>query len=294
MDNINIKNIFINNNSYKKENKDNSSFLCEINTYNLISKNKLIDVVDDNFIINKIKYVQKYENDLVIEVYEEKFKECLLKINDAIDINITDIFVTVSKGHFGCKKYYSTNHEIANILKLFGKYAKGKIIPNFIHEAPKHLINEFLNGYLAADGCKRIQNINESFRLTTVSYNLAFSIQRLYYKLGYIGSLNFSKREGKKQSFPNGKICNVSDVYSFEVYKNKRRCDYSFIEKGYAWITIRNIEIDNVVNTDVYNLSVVNDNSYIVNNIAVHNCYGYQWRTMQNSISGCDLVEFIP
>jgi hypothetical protein len=110
MDNINIKNIFINNNnSYRKENKDNSSFLSEINTYNLISKNKLIDVVDDNFIINKIKYVQKYENDLVIEVYDEKFKECLLKINDAIDINITDIFFTVSKGHFGCKKYDSYN-----------------------------------------------------------------------------------------------------------------------------------------------------------------------------------------
>ena len=108
MDNINIKNIFVNNNnSYKKENKDNSSFLSEINTYNLISKNKLVDVVDDDFIINKIKYVQKYENDLVIETYEEKFKECLLKINDAIDINITDIFFTVSKGHFGCKKYES-------------------------------------------------------------------------------------------------------------------------------------------------------------------------------------------
>ncbi len=108
MDNINIKNIFVNNNnSYRKENKDNVSFLNEINTYNLISKNKLIDVVDDDFIINKIKYVQKYENDLVIEVYEEKFKECLLKINDAIDINITDIFFTVTNGHFGCKKYDS-------------------------------------------------------------------------------------------------------------------------------------------------------------------------------------------
>ncbi len=107
MDNINIKNIFINNNSLRKENKDNSSFISEINTYNLISKNKLVDVVDDNFIVNKIKYVQKYENDLVNEVYEEKFKECLLKINDAIDINYTDIFFTVSKGHFGCKKYDS-------------------------------------------------------------------------------------------------------------------------------------------------------------------------------------------
>jgi hypothetical protein len=107
MDNINIKNIFINNSSLRKENKDNSSFLSEINTYNLISKNKLVDVVDDNFIVNKIKYVQKYENDLVNEVYEEKFKECLLKINDAIDINYTDIFYKVSKGHFGCKKYDS-------------------------------------------------------------------------------------------------------------------------------------------------------------------------------------------
>jgi len=106
MDNINIKNIFVNNNnSYRKENKDNSLFLSEINTYNLISKNKLVDVVDDDFIVNKIKYVQKYENDLVLEVYEEKFKECLLKINDGIDINLTDIFFTVSKGHFGCKKY---------------------------------------------------------------------------------------------------------------------------------------------------------------------------------------------
>ena len=113
MDNINIKNIFINNNNpIRVENdknikNDNILFLNEFNTSNLISKNKLINVVDDNFIVNKIKNIQKYENDLVIEVYEEKFKECLLKINDAIDINITDIFFTISEGYFGCKKYKS-------------------------------------------------------------------------------------------------------------------------------------------------------------------------------------------
>jgi hypothetical protein len=105
MDNINIKNIFINNDKNIK--KENITFLNEINTYNLVSKNKLIDVVDDNFIVNKIKCIQKYENEHVIEVYEEKFKECLLKINDAIDINITDIFFKVNTGQFGCKKYDS-------------------------------------------------------------------------------------------------------------------------------------------------------------------------------------------
>ena len=178
----------------------------------------------------------------------------------------------------GCKKYYATNHNTANILKLFGKYAKHKMIPNFVHEAPKHLIKEFLNGYLCADGCKRTQHYNESSRLTTISVNLAFSIQRLYFKLGYIGSLSFSKREGTTKIFPNGRVCNINNAYFFEVYENKRRSDYSFIEDGYAWITIRNIEIENVINTDVYNLSVMNDNSYIVNNICVHNCYGRQWR----------------
>jgi len=111
MNNINIKNIFINNNNSNmvkdNTNKDNFIFLDEINTNNLVGQKKLIDIVDDNFIINKIKLNQKHENNLVKEVYQEKFKECLLKINDAIDINITDIFFTVSSGYFGCKKYDS-------------------------------------------------------------------------------------------------------------------------------------------------------------------------------------------
>ena len=110
MDNINIKNIFINNDQIIKNNhnnKDDELFMKEFNTYNLTSKNKLIDVVDDNFILNKIKNIQKNDNEKLNEVYENKFKECLLKINDAIDINVTDIFFTINSGHFGCKSYKS-------------------------------------------------------------------------------------------------------------------------------------------------------------------------------------------
>lgn len=178
----------------------------------------------------------------------------------------------------GCCSYYATHHEVANILKLFGKYAKHKKIPSFVHEAPKHLIEQFLNGYFAADGCNRTISKNLSNRLTTISTDLAFSVQRLYYKLGYIGGLCISRREGQFKEFPNGIVSPISDAYTFEVYKEKRRRNYSFIENGYAWIAIRDIECEDVANVDVYNLSVINDNSYIVNNIAVHNCYGYQWR----------------
>ena len=222
--------------------------------------------------------IGNYERDIIhFVIANHQIEEFLPKLQSIIPNLI------YRNSQNGCKTYYCTNHEISNILKLFGKYAKHKLIPNFVHEAPKYLIREFLNGYLAADGCKRTQFLNESSRLITISYNLAFSIQRLYFKLGFIGSLQFNKRQGKTQIFPNGKVCNINDPYLFEVYENKRRCDYSFIENGYAWITIKNIEIENVVNTDVYNLSVVNDNSYIVNNICVHNCYGYQWRNYNAS-----------
>ena len=217
--------------------------------------------------------IGNYErNRIYFVVANHQVEEYFPKLNEAIPN------LKYCTDEMGCKKYYATNNDIANILKLFGKYAKHKLIPNFVHEAPKNLVREFLNGYLAADGCKRTQSFNESSRLTTVSVNLAFSVQRLYFKLGFIGSISFSKREGKTQLFPNGKNCNMSDAYFFEVYETKRRSDYSFIENGYAWITIRNIEIENVINNDVYNLSILNDNSYIVNNICVHNCYGRQWR----------------
>jgi thymidylate synthase len=146
------------------------------------------------------------------------------------------------------KSYYFVNQDIANILKLFGKYADKKCIPDFIQKAPKHLITEFLNGYKNA---------------STVSYDLIYGIQRLYFKLGKMCSIQFDK---------------MNDTYLFKIPEIKSIYDYSFIDKGYIWLKIKNIEIENVVNRDVYNLSVIDDNTYTVNNIVVHNCYGYQWR----------------
>lgn len=174
--------------------------------------------------------------------------------------------------------FCSTNNEILNILKHFVNDAKNKLIPNFVHEAPKYLITEFLCGYLDAKKFKRHRRFNNSLVLSSDSHNLAFNVQRLYFKLGYIGSLQFSKKKNNILSFSKDKVSNYSDVYLFEVCKNKKKRGHSFIENGYAWLTIKEIEIENVNDIDVYNLSVLNDNSYIVNNIAVHNCYGYQWR----------------
>jgi hypothetical protein len=34
---------------------------------------------------------------------------------------------------------------------MFGKYAHGKLIPEWVQDAPKEFIQEFINGYMKAE-----------------------------------------------------------------------------------------------------------------------------------------------
>ena len=81
-----------------------------------------------------------------------------------------------------CKKFGCSSLKWYTILKEFGKYAHGKRIPEWVQDAPKEMIQEFINGYMCADGTI---HTNGSHRISTVSYDLAFGLQRLYLKLGH-------------------------------------------------------------------------------------------------------------
>lgn len=48
-----------------------------------------------------------------------------------------------------------------------------------------------------------------------------------------------------------------------------------FIEGKYIWFKLQNIKIEDTVNTPVYNFEVEEDNSYIVQNVIVHNCQAF-------------------
>jgi site-specific DNA-cytosine methylase len=166
-----------------------------------------------------------------------------------------------------CKKFGCSNFLWYNILKKFGKYAHGKIIPEWVQDAPKEFIQEFINGYMKADGCI---NKNNTLQITTVSLNLAYGLQRLYLKLGHIFSINKCIRP--KSYIIEGRIVNQRDTYSIRGVLTRERKISSFIEDNYVWFAPFKIIKKEVINTDVYNFEVENDNSYIVENTIVHNC----------------------
>lgn len=105
MNNINIKNIFANSQENSNNNIDN--IVSDISVQNLVKSNPHTVIVDDDYIVNKIKKNKKNELDKTNELYELKYKECLIKINNAIDLNLTDTIYTVGKSYFGYNNYNS-------------------------------------------------------------------------------------------------------------------------------------------------------------------------------------------
>jgi len=112
----------------------------------------------------------------------------------------------------------------------------GNKIPEWVQDAPKEFIQEFINGYQKADGFMKS------------STTLKFEIQRLYLKLGQIIQIT------------NGKIENTTK---------------SFIDGNYVWYAQSSITSSDTTDTFVYNFEVETDNSYIVENICVHNCQAF-------------------
>lgn len=180
---------------------------------------------------------------------------------------ITDKFTDTGK----CKKFGCSNFTWYNILKQFGKYAHGKRIPEWVQDAPIEFIEQFVEGYRRADGCIKKTGATS---FTTVSYDLAFGLQRLYLKLGYIFGIEKSIRP--KTCMIQGRKVNQRDTYCVRGYTRETlRQQPAFIENGYVWYPPFKLEKDHIENISVYNFEVENDNSYIVANTIVHNCQGF-------------------
>ena len=157
-----------------------------------------------------------------------------------------------------------------NILKQFGKYAHEKILPEWVQNAPTHLIRHFIYGLSKANKNQIAEN---AYKITTVSYNLAYGLQRLYLKLGIISSVDKTIRP--ETCVIQGRTVNQRDTYQITAYTEKERNTSSFIEGNYVWYTQASSSVVLASDELVYNFEVENDNSYIVYNTIAHNCQGF-------------------
>ena len=199
--------------------------------------------------------------------------ESIHKIKTVLNINITSKDKSGKRDVYGCDDV-----TWFNILTQFGKHSHEKRIPEWIQDAPKHFIQEFMNGYMATAGYVRKNNSN---RTVTVSYNLVYGLQRLYLKLGHITSIKKTVRPKTCAIETRTRTVNQrsdSDTsYQICVYPNiiRTRNHSTFIDNNYVWYSPFKITSRETRNEPVYNFEVETDNSYIVHNTIAHNCQGF-------------------
>ena len=203
--------------------------------------------------------------------------------NDQIDV-IKPVLernfkLTFVQSTSGCTKFVCSNKCWWEILKTVGKYAHGKFIPEWIENAPKEMLWELIKGYASADGNFINHKGVGPYEIQTVSLHLALGVQRLLMKVGIINSVRKTSRSS--ECVIQGRTCSQRDTYKISWYKNQSRT-LSFIENGYAWVRVKYNTKEFVEDEHVFNFEVENDNSYVVNNLCVHNCQPFSIAGMQN------------
>lgn len=107
MNDINIKNIFANNILQNNSQEKTIISISDFSVNTLVESNTFKTAISDDYIINKIKSNKINEKKKNDDLCEELYKQCLIKINTAIELNMTDVIFSVGLSYFGYQYYDS-------------------------------------------------------------------------------------------------------------------------------------------------------------------------------------------
>jgi ribonucleotide reductase alpha subunit len=175
------------------------------------------------------------------------------------------------------------NFIVATFLhKIIGDKSYNKRIPTCIWKSPKSVQFAFLCGFVGADGCVTQKG---TICVTLKNKTLVQELQSLCSMVGIFSRLSPKKLYGKMSKYQtdqyvglyiNKKFSQILLPYLKKIYADNR-LNSSFCEKACSSKTSCNcMPISTKIiayEGEVYNLSVQDDESYIVNNIVTHNCY---------------------
>ena len=172
----------------------------------------------------------------------------------------------------------------------FGSGAKNKSLPKWFMLESLEKQAEFIKGYWRGDGSfinkKYSWGNKRMFRINTISELLAEQTRDLLLRLNIFASINvWERNEPRNKLFAiyiGGSYLQdfsmISSKKLFEIESDsnlllkQELVSLTKITENYAFVPIRQILKQIVENVEVYNFSVVEDESYISHGIIVHNC----------------------
>jgi formate hydrogenlyase subunit 6/NADH:ubiquinone oxidoreductase subunit I len=159
----------------------------------------------------------------------------------------------------------------------FGKGAPNKKLPDwvFFAEAKKQL--ELLRGEWQGDGCRVKQARQKYLNVTTTSKVLAFQLQAIYARLGIVATIDSEHSPGKLRAYH----VNVFGRWALKLAKTWRlnfdhspskHADKFLMDENYVYLPIRRIDVEQVENHRVMDVTVEDDHTFSPSGIVTSNC----------------------
>lgn len=168
--------------------------------------------------------------------------------------------------HTGTAYQFTTAHQgfVEWLREHFGHGAAEKRVPGWALGMPKELREALLSGYVSADG----QTTDAFIETQSVSKALAFGVKALAESLGHTVAVYTNLN----RNVIEGRAVNVLPIWRCRwrhaVDEAHRQ---TFRDDLHEWAPVRKTEIG-VGHGRVFNLSVEDDESYVVEGIVAHNC----------------------
>lgn len=162
--------------------------------------------------------------------------------------------VALAKLRYDADDHCSMDLDAAWLKHAWTDFQGGAVLPDWVLAAPKHLGEAFVDGFVSMFGGVR----GQMWAMFVIDPRAALGLQRLLHKLGYSASVHNSV-EG-------------AVVYH---YVSVRTDATLFVDNGYTWHRVLQVEAEECNKQVVYNFEVETDNSYAAENIMTHNCIGF-------------------
>jgi len=159
----------------------------------------------------------------------------------------------------------------------FGKGAPNKKVSDWVFFAEKEKIIQLLKGEWLGDGCRVNQPRQEYINYTTTSQVLAFQIQAMLARVGVVALIEIEHQKDRLPSYHVNvfgkwrlKLLSLFEVETTRV--PTKFADKFHMDESYLYLPIRSIEVEEVRDYRVMDVTVDVDHTFAPMGLATSNC----------------------
>lgn len=159
----------------------------------------------------------------------------------------------------------------------FGNGAPNKNLPDWVFFAEPEKQLELVKGEWQGDGCRINQSRQKYLNITTTSKVLAYQLQSVYARLGVVSTVDTELEPGKLRSYHVNVFgrwaIKLAKMWKIEFdYHPTKHADKFHINDLYVYMPIRRIEVEQVQNHRVMDVTVEDDHTFAPLGLATSNC----------------------